>query len=268
MKPLNIELPGDTISLIPACCIHWPIGERHLLDKWVKQMKETKNARTILMGDSLDVARTHYRDYIRSYRGDGNSQEVFDDFVRREVRALAEVLKPIKHKILGTLRGNHYWEYTNGVNTEQHLAQLLGTRYIGALGLVRLITKKGSVIVYVHHSGGSAGAQTAGGDANSITRQETRWDADIYLAGHTHRKIAWKEAKMAMSPEAGLVEHTKVFAKCGAFLQGFKEDNPTTTERHEPGYAELKSYRPADLGWVEIQVGWKKDGRPEFVVIQ
>lgn len=269
MKPLNIDLPGNSFTLLPACCIHYPIGERHLLLEWVEQVRETKDAVTILMGDSLDVARTHYRDHMRAYRGDGNSQDAFDEFVKREVSALAEILKPIRKKILGTTRGNHYWEYQDGVNTEQHLAQCLGVKYLGALGLIRLKTKAGSAVVYVHHSAGGGGAQTVGGDAASIARQEARFDADIYLAGHTHRRLAWKDSKMSMGhgKNAGLVEHTKVFARCGAFLQGFKLDEPTTNARHEPGYAEVKSYRPTDLGWVEIGVTFKPDGRPKFRVV-
>jgi predicted phosphodiesterase len=268
MKPLNIELPGDTITLLPACCIHFPIGERHLLDKWVALMKETKDARTIILGDSMDVARTHFRDYVSGYRGDGNSQEAFDAYVREDVRKLAAILMPVKKKIIGTMRGNHYWPFMDGTNTEQYLAHLLGVRYIGDLGLIRLKTRKGSVVVYAHHSAGGGGAQTAGGDMSSVSRQELRWDADIYLAGHTHRRLVWKESKMAVGTgDQLLVEHTKVFARCGAFLQGYKVDNPTTTQRYEPGYAEAKSYRPTDLGWVEIRVKFKADGRPEFVTV-
>ena len=84
MKPYAINLPADAggIRLIPAGCLHWPIGEKDLLREWVKVVKKDPFAYTILMGDSLDAARTHYRKHIRGYKEDENSQEVLDDMIR------------------------------------------------------------------------------------------------------------------------------------------------------------------------------------------
>jgi hypothetical protein len=190
--------------------------------------------------------------------------------VYSEVEKLADVLKPIRKKILGCILGNHYWPFSDGINTEQHLCQLLGLEYLGDLGLFRITNTAGnSITVYAHHSSGSKGARTLGGDANALARQENGFHADLFLAGHTHRRLAWKEETIGLSNDEGepdILAYSKCFVRCGAFLKGFNKDNPTVDKPHRPSYAEKASYRPSDLGWVTIDVDFHRDGRPEFMV--
>lgn len=224
------------------------------------------------MGDSLDVARTHYRNHVRSYRDDDNSQEALDAYVTEEVTKLAKILEPVKKRILGVVRGNHYWEYLDGSNSEQALCRMLGIPYLGVMGLIRLDCQMNtndagdrvqSLVVYAHHTGGSAGGRTTGGDVNGLTRQENTWDADIYLLGHTHRRIAFKEPVMALSRRTEppqILERNRVFVRTGAFLKGFKDEQIPSNSRHTPSYAEEKALRPTDLGWVKITVCWRRKG--------
>ena len=103
------------------------------------------------------------------------------------------------------------------------------------------------------------GGRTTSGDVAALTKLEAGFDADIYVAGHTHRRHAHKEAVLTLSRkgEPRIVDRTRVFIRCGAFLKGFREDEPTTTRRHVPTYAEEKMLRPTDLGWVELEVKWR-----------
>ncbi len=270
MRPLAVKVPTKDFLMLPGCCLHWPIGEKELLGHWIEAIGSKPNAYTILMGDSLDMARAHYRNHLRTYRADENSQDALDGFAKGEVRKLADRLAPIKKRIWGALSGNHYWEFADGTNSEQYLCHLLGIPYLGALGVFRVNAEspKQTLTVFAHHSGGTSGARTTGGDVNGVARAELAWDMDVYLMGHTHRRLAWKDPVMGLSRERQprVVERTKVFARCGAFLKGFKEDFPTTTQRHVPSYAEKESYRASDLGWVEISVEWTKDGRPDFTL--
>lgn len=269
MKPLHIELADKKIVLIPACCIHYPLGDKTLLKEWIDKLKKTKGAYAFLIGDNFDAERTHFRDHLRSYRSDETSIEVFDAFMQRDVDGLAKILKPVSKKILGVVRGNHYHQFADGTNSDQRLCRAIGVPYLGALSLVRLATPSGEITVYIHHTAGSGGSRTIGGDAGGLQRQETGWMADVFLAGHTHRKFAWKECKLGMTrgPKPEPVQHTVVFARCGTFLQGYKMDYPNNDQVHAPAYAELRSYRPTDLGWVEIKVSWKADGRPDFEIV-
>lgn len=271
MKPVAISVPHKEITIAPAACLHWPIGEKDLINKWIESIASRENAYTILLGDSTDFARTHYRQHLKSYVDDNNSQEAIDAYVREEVRKLAKKLEPIKDRIWGVVKGNHYYEFLDQTNSEQYLCQLLGLRYMGAMGLIRLTSSAGgntrrNVVIFCHHSGGTRGARTTGGDVAGVVRQESAWDADIYLMAHTHRRIAWKESVMTLTSrdEPRVVERTRVFGRCGAFLKGFKEDNPTATAPHRPSYAEEAAFRATDLGWIEVDVKWSSKKPCEY----
>lgn len=265
MRPISVALPyGDSV-FFPACCLHWPIGERDLLKEWVEKVRRTPNGFALLLGDSHDGVRTHYRDHIRSYRSDQNSQILLDDFIRKDVRDLAKVLEPIKGKILGAIRGNHYWEFADGTNTEQYLCQLLGLRYLGVVGLIRVDFKhkekvRNSMVIYAHHHGGTKGARTTGGDMGALERAEGQFDADVYVLGHTHRRYGVKLPKLSLTSKGNpprIREHSKALIRAGSFLKGFKEDFPTVAQPHFPTYAEEGALRPLDLGWVELHISFR-----------
>ncbi len=267
MKPITYRVSTDDFTLAPACCIHWPVGDKALLKAWVQAIKK-KNVYTFLLGDSLDSARTHFRNHVRSYKDDSNSQLALDEMHKRQLDELVDILRPIKDRIMGTIRGNHYWSFADETNSEQYLCKALGIQYLGVLGVVRILTpSKREVRMIAHHHGGGGGA-TVGGDANALLKQEAAWDADIYLAGHTHKRLAFKLPTMTITGEEHpqVVERTRVFARTGAFLKGFLLDNPSADRPHFPSYAEEAAYRPTDLGWVEIKVTWREDGRPAFRV--
>jgi hypothetical protein len=238
------------------------LGERDLLKAWVKAVAQAENGFSILMGDTCDFARTHYRDHIRGYTQDSNSQEAIDNFCRRDVEALAKELMPIKKKLMGAILGNHSWCFMDGTNSEQYLCRLLGIPYLDSTGFIRLEFRdrlgicRHVMTVWAHHSGGTSGGRTSGGDVNSLERAEHAFDADIYLLSHTHRRYGTKQTllKMTTKGEPRLQERTKVFIRTGAFLKGYKEDMPTSDRHYSTSYAEQKALRPTDLGWVTVHI--------------
>lgn len=277
MKPITVNV-GREFTLIPAGCLHWPVGEKDLLKAWVEELRSTPNGYGILMGDSLDIARTHYRDHVRSYRDDDNSQESIDAYVQEEVGKLAKVLEPVASRIMGLVEGNHFWEYSDGTNTEQDLCRRLGIKYLGVMGLIQLRCKVKAgggnirnLTIFAHHTGGTNGGRTTGGDVNALTRQEHTWDADIYLLGHTHKRIAFKEPVLQLchtfSDTPKVVERTRVFVRTGAFLKGFRNTEVPVNQKYAAPYAERRAYRPTDLGWIRIHVQWREHDKlvyPEY----
>ncbi len=266
MRPISYRLPFGEATLIPGGCLHWPIGEKDLLREWVDSVATARGGFTILMGDAFDNARTTFGKHIKSYMGDENSREALDDYVRKEVNDLAKELRPIAKmkRIIGAIQGNHFWPFMDGTTSDQYLCQLLGIPYLGYFGAVRLDFMKRSrsdeidfsKTLVAHHSGGSSGGRTTSGDVAAAGRFELGWDADIYLVSHTHRRIAWKEEIMGLTKRGDphVAQRTKVIARTGAFLKGFKEDNPSSNRMYIPSYAEKAAYRATNLGWVEIQM--------------
>ncbi len=260
MKPLAVDEEEGEIVLIPASCLHYPVGDVGLIEKFVQRVQEEPRARTILLGDMMDQDRTHRRKHRKGYVEDRSSVPLHDDRQNRaDVEELAHMLSPISDKIYGILQGNHYFEYASGVTSDQYLCELLGVPYCGPLGFFRVRLKSGTVsrnlIIWAHHSGGTMGGRTTGGSINALLRQEAGWDADIYLMGHDHRRTAWCESTMTITSKGSprVVERSRVFARVGAFLKTYKhEDCIPRKAPHFPGYGEEKAFRPADLGWVEI----------------
>jgi hypothetical protein len=262
MQPLAFRVPFGKSTLIPLGCIHYPVGERELLKEWIAAVAAAENGFTILMGDALDQARTHFRQHMRAYLDDENSQEALDAHHRRDVEALADMLRPIRKKIIGAISGNHYWQFIDGTTSDQYLCQLLSIPFLGPMAVVRLdfTDKDGRVCVQktlvAHHSGGGNGGRTMGGDVNALGRMEATVDADFYLLSHTHQRHAHKKVTLTISSKYTPVlrDRTKVFVRTGALLKGFKEEIIATNKPHFPSYAEKAAYRPTDLGWVEVHI--------------
>jgi hypothetical protein len=272
MKPLAYRIDGPEMTLIPLCCLHWPLGEKALLRDAVKRIKDDPHARTILLGDALDQDRTHRRKHRKAYQDDRTSILSHDDrHNRRDVEDLVDILSPISNKILGVLQGNHYYEYATGITSDQYLCELLDVPYCGPTGLFRLTFRNGSakknLVIWSHHSGGKGAGTTLGGSIGRLQKKENDWDADIYLLGHDHRRIAFRESVLALTAagDPRVVERARIFARVGAFLKTYKhEDCIPTKEPHFPGYGEDAAYRAADLGWVEIGVKLKKGEELRF----
>jgi hypothetical protein len=263
---------------IPAGCIHWPLGEKHLLDQWIKDLKETPNSFSLLLGDTTDLARTHFRKHLKSYLEDENSVLAIDEMVKTQVEALAAKLKPVSKKILGAVLGNHYYQFASGVNTEQYLCQLLGIPYLGPTGVIKLCFRepsndnftRQSLIIYAHHHGGSMGGRTTGSDVNTMEKAENVFDADIYVLSHTHRRHAFRSPKLTLddSNPPKVKERTKIFIRSGAMLKGYKEDDPQVDQQHLPSYAETAAYRPTDLGYVRLGIDVQRSHRDVKVTYQ
>jgi hypothetical protein len=225
----------------------------------------------LLLGDSMDCARTHFRKHMKAYQEDGNSQAILDKWMLKDVKELAKILRPIKDRIIGVVRGNHYWLDINGVNSEQHLAEELGIPYLGAMAFIRVDFReddgKGalrqSVTIWGHHHGGTRGSGATGGDVTSMERISHGFDADIYAVGHTHRAIATKLPRLTLSggPDPKVVEHQRVFVRAGAFLKGFKPDNPGVKTPHTPSYEEDAALRPIAMDHVRVDISFKRMGR-------
>lgn len=278
MKPTVFSLPWDIdaeYQFIPLCCAHYPIGDMDLLKAWVEQIRTNPKAFTILCGDQFDFARTHYRKHVRKYGEDGNSQVAIDAMHKKEVEAFAKMLLPIKDKIVGLISGNHKWEFASGLTNDQLLCELVGIPFLGAMAFFRVEFRekrgkqKTSLSIFAHHHGGCKGSGSHGGDATSLEKIQKGFEADIYVAGHTHRRHSFKQPKLAL-PTRGIPvprERTKVYIRAGALLKGYEPDAPSAKEAYCPSYAEEAALAPTDLGTVTCKISFenKTIGGTHFV---
>ena len=161
-----------------------------------------------------------------------------------QLKHCVRIFEPIKDKILAVLSGNHENRVykSDGLDiTEIMSAQLgisdryspttallfirFGKRATGHHGRPQLYT------AYVTH--GSGGGRKEGGKVNRLADLASIVDADIYIHGHTHLPLVFKEAFFRVSgsnSSVALVD--KLFVNTAAYL-------------NYGGYGDKAGFKPA-----------------------
>lgn len=235
MKSIKCNLPyAEQIELFPMSDLH--IGDNmcdfKLIMERIEYIKNTPNAYCILDGDLMDTA-------VCSSIGDtygANLQPM------EQLKQCVKIFEPIKDKILCVLPGNHENRVykTDGLDITEIMCAQLGIpeKYspTTALLFVRFgkVAKTGHnrpqlYTIYVTH--GSGGGRREGGKVNRLADLAAIVDADIYIHGHTHLPLIFKESFFRVSgsnSSVALVD--KLFVNTAAALnyggygdkQGFK----------------------------------------------
>jgi predicted phosphodiesterase len=190
-----------------------------ILEK-IEHIKNTKNAYCILDGDLMDTA-------IASSIGDtygANLQPM------EQLKQCVKIFEPIKDKILAVLPGNHENRVykTDGIDITELMCSQLGIydRYSPTTALLFIrFGKRGAehhhrrqlYTVYVTH--GSGGGRKEGGKVNRLADLASIVDADIYIHGHTHLPLVFKESFFRVSganSSVALVD--KLFLNTASYL--------------------------------------------------
>ena len=237
MKAIKCDLPfAEVIEIHPLSDLH--IGDSQcdyklILEK-IEYIKNTKNAYCILDGDLMDTA-------IASSIGDtyaANLQPM------EQLKHCVKIFEPIKDKILAVLPGNHENRVykTDGIDiTELMCSQLgIGTRYSPTTAL--LFIRFGTSNAHRHHrrqlytayvTHGSGGGRREGGKVNRLADLASIVDADIYIHGHTHLPLVFKESFFRSCRSNSSIEMVdKLFVNNSAFL-------------NYGGYGDKAGFKPA-----------------------
>ena len=261
----------ESVWLRPVGDIHRD-SDLHADGEWQAWLKYAKNdpARAIylLMGDTNDFARAHVRSLLASNDiVDGSISEALQDKANAAVVRIAEELEPLKDDIVGVLGGNHFFlfsESKGGVTTKEHsdnrLARLLGTDYLGTMCLLTITLKdinnprnQAKVRVIAHH--GVGGGATIGGSLNRVHRTLNGWHADVALFGHDHKRGIVPVGDMLKTVSVDgrdiLLADSKWVGRTGSFLRGFAPGKAS--------YAVDMAYEPSSIGTIEVQMKLKKN---------
>lgn len=196
MRAIKCDLPyADMIEIHPMSDLH--IGDAHCDYKSILQrleyIKNTPNAYCILDGDLMDTA-------IANSVGDTYGAHIQP---MQQLEHCVKIFEPIKDKILAVLPGNHENRVyrADGIDVTQIMCSQLGLqgRYSSTTALVFVRFGKNSdkgrpqlYSIYVTH--GAGGGRKEGGKVNRLADLSSIVDADIYIHGHTHLPLVFKEA--------------------------------------------------------------------------
>lgn len=252
MKTIKCDLPyADVIEILPMADLH--IGDSgcdyKLVLERIEYIKNTKNAYCILDGDLMDTA-------IASSIGDTYASMLQP---MEQLKHCVRIFEPIKDKILAVLPGNHENRVykSDGIDiTEIMCAQLgIADKYSPTTALIfirfgrtaaRTHHRRQTYTIYATH--GSGGGRREGGKVNRLADLASIVDADIYVHGHTHLPLIFKESFYRVCTSNSSVSQVdKLFVNCGASL-------------NYGGYGDKAGFKPASKRTPSIYLdGHKRD---------
>ena len=238
MKAIRCDLPyADVIELHPLADLH--IGDMmsdyKLIMERLEHIKNTPNAYCILGGDLMDTA-------IASSIGDtygANLQPM------EQLKQCVKIFEPLKDKILAVLPGNHENRVykADGIDLTALMCSQLGVaeKYSSTTAVLFIRFGKGGAqghkdrrqlyTVYATH--GSGVGRKEGGKVNRLADLASIVDCDIYIHGHTHLPLVFKESFMRPSRTTSTVEPVeKLFVNTAAWL-------------NYGGYGDKAGFKPA-----------------------
>jgi hypothetical protein len=265
----------DTFKLIPLFDMH--IGaaacDENKLDRTIKQILDTPDCYTIIGGDMADAILR--QDFKRYMHGCANQEisDALDDALNITTRQVIDKLKALAEagKILGVMSGNHeismqkHHSYNltravcEGLNSisDTHIPQL------GYSCLYRITLKsadtstKRNWVLYAHH--GFGGGRKKGSSINNLIGLQESIEADCYIMGHDHKKIATRGTRLSITGrgEPRLVAKSVAFVRAGTFLKSYLDGGKVT-------YSEQAGYPPVPTGSVKIEVSMgRRDGQDQ-----
>lgn len=260
---VNFELtPNQQVLLMPVGDIHaftdgWP--EQRFRDhiEWGRD----RGAWFLGMGDYIDFTSTSQRAILQALRL--SQRKTMDEVSQSRVEKLADMMQG---QWLGLLEGNHYHEYLDGTTTDQHLCRLLGCPFLGSSTLLDLrLNRSGTstgadVTIFAAH--GLGGGRRRGSHLMRVEDLIIMVEADVYLMGHSHSKIADPVDRLYRTPAGHIYHRTKLIARTGGFLRGYIGRSPVPPEiaayYSRGGYVEEKLLPPSALGGLVISIGMKR----------
>jgi len=239
LKSINLNVIKESIDkiyLIGFGDFHFGAVECNLdaIEKQIKWIKDTPQARVILMGDLLNCG-------TKLSIGGGAFDDKFNP--QEQLEKLEELLLPIKNKIYGIHMGNHeqrIWNET-GINVSKILAKILGVKYLGYSAHTLINVKGINYRIFSTH--GASNASLPYTKIKNCLDLVSFIDADVYMMGHVHAlQVQTQDVKRINLKNKTIDNDKKYFVLTGHYLN------------YENSYAEMKNMRPSKQGCVKIRL--------------
>lgn len=254
MQPIKIDLPREQETVEIHLLSDWHIGDpnclRHLIDNQIASILSKPNAYCFVVGDLCNNATK------------ASVSNVYDDVLSpmQQLEVIRAYLEPLAKdgRILAVVPGNHEERTykSDGLDMMKIICTELQItdryRPTAAYVFVRMghgyehLKSRNTYGVYINH--GNGGGRTVGGKANALARQMEVADADLYISGHTHLPMIFKDRFIRPTfGSMGLTSSTHTFINTNAVLD-------------YGGYGERAGYRPSalDIPRIFMYSGHKK----------
>lgn len=222
-KELNISA-SEPVTLIPISDIHvGDIGfDKARLQSNIDWIKNN-DAYTILLGDQI-AAITGADKRFENDSIHPDFKNDLDNLPYAQTNAVAKMFEPIKDRVLAVMAGNHETKILKAYSFDSAamLAEKLGVPRIMDPSVFRLKFRRTktsimTVDMFCTHGVGLGGGRQMGGTVNNMRSLATTFQADIYMAGHTHKLFVIEDNYMYANQNAKMVEKKRIFVNTGTY---------------------------------------------------
>jgi hypothetical protein len=242
-KISNPEFKLYCIGDIHAGTIH--CVEEHIKNK-VNEIKNSKNTFWIGMGDYAEFITPKDKRYDPNMKSISEWVEP-DNIAHCQVKWLTDLFKPIRHKCIGLLYGNHENSIRifNHDNVQKNLCDALDVSNLGFSCFIRFHFKREnsteSHLITGCFTHGSSNAVTEGYKLTVLTRWMKQNEADIYGYAHVHDYIPKSLSRMiTLDVGEKIKSKVSIGATTGSWFR-------TYTKGIIASYGEQKTYPPTEI---------------------
>lgn len=206
MDEYNIK-SNETISIIPFTDAHVGAStcDYEFLDYWKKVVGRIKGYKRIYcLGDMLEASSKHIGNASFKQSMDLNEQKEY----------IIDLLQPFADDIIIYHQGNHSFRLSKEFDFDiaKDMARELGVPYSMGGNIDKFKVNGKEYSIYSHHGKGSASRRDLA--IGKIIRDTAKIDADIYMMGHLHHCMVYKDYI-----KSGNGLEPKYYVYGGAFLQ-------------------------------------------------
>jgi Icc-related predicted phosphoesterase len=251
----NVRGTNDVKSLLAISDIHFdnPKCKREDLKRHLDQALE-RDAAIAIFGDLFCLMQGKYDG--RATKGDIRPEHNVPNYIDAVINEAAEWFKPYAKNLVLVTPGNHETSITSRLETDviERFCQLLrsqgGVTLAGGYGnfLSVKINKnntRGSKVIYSHHGYGGGGGFNR--QTGAFQKYLTQINADIYVAGHIHRKECFPLMRTRLSNKFKPVSDTLYFIRTGTYKDEFIDGAQGWANERAMGARPLGGY------WIDFQ---------------
>jgi predicted phosphodiesterase len=249
--PIEYASTKDVIKIKPLMDLHKGASTCDL--KAFKGFIKDRDDKTYFLtaGDLWD--NIYFDD--KRYRISGHDALAVDEAIDEEVNEMAEILDPIKDRLIAIGTGNHEDTVTKRckTNPSKRLAEKLGVPYMGYSYWFRIALswnggRGRSVDFFVSHGFGG-GTRTEGGSVTKYSKFADRFLCDVFIVGHDHRKQYVKYPTLGIigKEKAALYSKSKTICLGGSWKKTYGTGTNVTWE-------ETKGFPPNEIGGITIEI--------------
>ena len=259
-------MPNESVTLMPIGDAQVGVEAADLkrLKSHVEWGFHKKHALFLGMGDYVDMASPSNRRTLKAAGLYDTVTEALQAKAQEDIKTFLQHTMYTKGAWLGLLQGHHYMDMADGTTSDMKIAEALRAPFLGDAAIVRIIFDKHKDVdglplkadIWCHH--GRGGGVGAAAPISLLEKTARGFDADIYLMGHQHKKVATPIDEMFWSRDGRMLHRTKLLACTGSFLKGYLA-NSMSEGRAGGTYVEKGMMTPVSLGGIVIELGVVKE---------